>query len=399
MPLVLIPLAVAAFGIGLTEFIIAGLLPDIARDFAVDAPTAGWLISGYALSVAVGALGITAMTMRFTRKKVLVALMIVFVIGNLLSAVAPGYGALLAGRIIAAASHGAFFGVAAVVAAGLVPAERKGRAVALLFSGLTVANVLGVPLGTVLGQQMGWRSAFWVITIVGIVALAGVWALVPSDHEVDAPGVLRDELRAFRSKQVWLSLVITVLGFGGMFGALTYIAFTLTEVSDFAASAVPWLLVVFGVGLVFGNYAGGRLAGRSIDGTLGWSLVGLVAALVVFALTAANPVVTVVSMLLVGAFGFGPLSVYMVRVIHYAGDAGTLASGATIAAGNVGNAIGPWLGGIAITAGFGYTAPLWTGAATTVLAVAVLVYAMATARRDLRPDAATTVAEPVSIKE
>lgn len=399
MPLALIPLAVAAFGIGLTEFIIAGLLPDIAGDFAVDAPTAGWLISGYALSVAVGALGITAMTMRFTRKKVLVSLMIVFVVGNLLSAAAPDYGVLLAGRIIAAVSHGAFFGVAAVVAAGLVPAERKGRAVALLFSGLTVANVLGVPLGTVLGQQLGWRSAFWVITVVGIIALAGVWALVPSDHEVDAPGVLRDELRAFRSTQVWLSLVITVLGFGGMFGALTYIAFTLTEVSGFAASAVPWLLVVFGVGLVFGNYAGGRLAGRSIDGTLGWSLVGLVIALIVFALTAANPVITVVSMLLVGAFGFGPLSVYMVRVIHYAGDAGTLASGATIAAGNVGNAIGPWLGGLAITAGFGFTAPLWTGAATTVLAVAVLLYATAAVRRDLRLTAATTVVEPVSIEE
>lgn len=399
MPLALIPLAVAAFGIGLTEFIIAGLLPDVARDFAVDAPTAGWLISGYALSVAVGALGITAMTMRFTRKKVLIALMIVFVIGNLLSAVAPGYGVMLAGRIIAAASHGAFFGVAAVVAAGLVPAERKGRAVALLFSGLTVANVIGVPLGTLLGQQYGWRSTFWGITVVGAVALAGVWTLVPSEHAVDAPGVLRDELRAFRSKQVWLSLVITVLGFGGMFGALTYIAFTLTEVSGFPASAVPWLLVVFGVGLVFGNYAGGRLAGRSIDGTLGWSLVGLVLALIVFAFTAANPVITVVSMLLVGAFGFGPLSVYMVRVIHYAGDAGTLASGATIAAGNVGNAIGPWLGGLAITAGFGYTAPLWTGAATTVLAVAVLLFAIAIARRDLHLNSTTTVVESDSVKE
>ncbi|MET1017355.1 MAG: MFS transporter, partial [Leifsonia flava] len=316
MPAGLIALAIGGFGIGLTEFVIMGLLPEVAASFDVTEAAAGWLISGYALAVVVGALGITAATIRLPRKPVLMALLVLFIAGNALSALAPTYGVMMSGRVIAALCHGAFFGIGAVVAASLVPANRKAGAVAIMFTGLTAANVLGVPFGTFLGQQFGWRSTFWVIAAIGVVALVGIWRLVPatpavtdgagdaSVSPVSSPAApsLRTELGAFRSGQVWLSLTVTVLGFGGMFGAFTYIAYTLTEVSGFAANAVPWLLVLFGGGLVVGNWLGGRLADRSIDGTLLGFLGALTVVLVLFALLASSPVATGVLLFLMGGF-------------------------------------------------------------------------------------------------
>jgi len=218
MPIALLALALGGFGIGLTEFVIAGLLPQVAADFTVDEATAGWLISGYALSVAVGAIGLTAAVTRFNRKHVLTALMVLFIAGNLVSALAGSYEVMLLGRILAALTHGAFFGIGAVVAAGLVAPEKKAGAIAMMFAGLTTANVLGVPLGTLLGQQLGWRSTFWAITEIGVVALVGMATLVPSQPVAAGEPGLRSELGAFRSGQVWLSLLVTVLGFGGMFG-------------------------------------------------------------------------------------------------------------------------------------------------------------------------------------
>ncbi|WP_433281027.1 MFS transporter [Micromonospora sp. CA-244673] len=264
-------LAIGAFGIGLTEFVIMGLLPQVAADFAVSESVAGWLISGYALSVAVGGVALTAAVTRLRRKPVLLGLMVLFIAGNLLSALAGDYGTMLAGRIVAALCHGAFFGIGAVVAAGLVPPARRAGAIAMMFAGLTIANVLGVPFGTLLGQHLGWRATFWAITGIGLVALAGLAVLVPGRGPATdaAPtGGLRGELRAFTHAQVWFSLVVTVLGFGGMFGAFTYIAYTLTEVSGFAAGTVPWLLVLFGVGLFASNLAGGRAADVSLSRTL-----------------------------------------------------------------------------------------------------------------------------------
>ena len=231
MPLGLVALAMGAFGIGLTEFVIMGLLPEVARDFAVSEAAAGWLISGYALGVVVGALGLTAATTRLPRKPVLLGLIVLFIAGNVLTALAPDYGIAMTGRILAALSHGAFFGIGSVVAASLVAPEKRAGAIAIMFTGLTAANVLGVPFGTFLGQQFGWRSTFWVIAGIGVVALAGIAALVPAPTEAPERISLRRELRAFRSTQVWLSLAVTVLAFGGMFGAFTYIAYTLTEVS------------------------------------------------------------------------------------------------------------------------------------------------------------------------
>ncbi|WP_211881804.1 MFS transporter [Pseudarthrobacter albicanus] len=383
MPLGLIALALGGFGIGLTEFVIMGLLPEVAADFQVSDATAGWLISGYALAVVVGAFLLTAAVTRFERKPVLAVLMVLFIAGNLVSALAPDYWTMMAGRIIAALAHGAFFGIGAVVAAGMVAPDKKAGAIAIMFTGLTAANVLGVPFGTMLGQAAGWRSTFWAITAIGVLALGGILTLVPrtgSGHA--APGGLRTELRAFRSGQVWLSILVTILGYGGMFGAFTYIAFTLTEVTGFAASTVPWLLILFGVGLFIGNTLGGKAADKNVDRTLLVVLAALVVVLVAFALTAGNQPMTIASMVLLGGFGFATVPGLQMRVMKYANSAPTLASGANIGAFNVGNALGAWMGGVTITAGLGYTSPIWAGAGITLLGLGVMAFAAAHAKRN-----------------
>ena len=386
MPIGLIALALGGFGIGLTEFVIMGLLPEVAADFRVSEATAGWLISGYALAVVVGALLLTAAVTRFERKPVLAVLMVLFIAGNLVSALAPDYGLMMFGRVVAALAHGAFFGIGAVVAASMVAPTKKAGAIAIMFTGLTAANVLGVPFGTMLGQAAGWRSTFWAITGIGVLALVGIIALVPRTGAGDAgggsaPGGLRGELRAFRSGQVWLSSLVTILGYGGMFGAFTYIAFTLTEVTGFSASTVPWLLILFGVGLFVGNTVGGKAADRNVDRTLLVALSALVVVLVVFALTAGSQPMTIASMVLLGGFGFSTVPGLQMRVMKYATTAPTLASGANIGAFNVGNALGAWMGGVTITAGLGYTSPIWAGAGITLLGLVVMVFAAVAAAK------------------
>ena len=395
MPLGLIALALGGFGIGLTEFVIMGLLPEVAADFSVTEASAGWLISGYALAVVVGALLLTAAVTRFERKPVLAVLMVLFIAGNLVSALAPDYAIMMVGRIIAALAHGAFFGIGSVVAAGMVAPTKKAGAIAIMFTGLTAANVLGVPFGTMLGQAAGWRSTFWAITGIGVLALVGILSLVPKTGAGEsAAGGLRGELRAFRSGQVWLSIFVTILGYGGMFGAFTYIAFTLTEVTGFSAATVPWLLIIFGVGLFLGNTVGGKAADRNVDRTLLVVLAALVVVLIVFALTAANQPMTIVSMVLLGGFGFATVPGLQMRVMKYADSAPTLASGANIGAFNVGNALGAWLGGVTITAGLGYTSPIWAGAGTTLLGRAVMAFAAAAARRAGYDDAGQLASLP-----
>ena len=391
MPLGLLALAVGGFGIGLTEFVIMGLLPEVAADFAVTETVAGYLISGYAIAVAVGAIGLTAAVIRLDRKKVLVGLMGLFIAGNLLSALAPTYELLLAGRILAALCHGAFFGIGAVVATSMVAPDRRAGAIAMMFAGLTSANVLGVPFGTFLGQQLGWRSTFWAITVIGVVALVGIVALVPATADDAVPPRLRAELRAFREPQVWWSILVTVLGFGGMFGGFTYIAYTLTEVSGFASSTVPWLLVVFGSGLFVGNYLGGKAADRSITRTLLVLLAVLTVVLAVFALTATSQVVTVVSLFLMGAFGFATVPGLQLRIMGHAAGAPNMASAANIAAFNIGNALGAWVGGLTIGAGLGYLSPLWAGAGITLVALVALLVATGLERRGQDGDGAGKV--------
>jgi DHA1 family inner membrane transport protein len=382
MPLGLIALALGAFGIGLTEFVIMGLLPQVATDFGVSEAAAGWLISGYALSVVVGALALTAATTQLPRKPVLLSLVVLFILGNVVTALAGDYGVAMIGRIIAALSHGAFFGIGSVVAASLVGPEKRAGAIAFMFTGLTAANVFGVPFGTFLGQSFGWRSTFWVISAIGVLTLIGIAALVPQQHSPEDKVSIRSELAAFRSGQVWLSLIVTILGFGGMFGAFTYIAYTLTEVSGFATGTVPWLLVLFGAGLVIGNWLGGRFADRSIDGTLLVFIGALVVILALFATFAASAIATIIGLFLMGGFGFGTVPGLQTRTMNYAGQAPTLASGANIGAFNIGNALGAWAGGLGIAAGLGYTSPIWIGAIITATALLVMVIAAASARRD-----------------
>ncbi|ELP63007.1 MFS transporter [Streptomyces turgidiscabies] len=395
MPSGLIALALGGFGIGLTEFLIAGLLPQVASSFDVTEATAGRLISGYALSVAVGAIALTAATARLPRKQVLVGLVALFVIGNLLSAVAPTYEVMMFGRIVAALCHGSFFGIGSLVARGLVAPERKSRAVAVMFAGLTVANVLGVPFGALVGERWGWRTAFWAVTAIGLLALAGIAALVPGSpgdprpsavtgrSEPAPPSGLRAQFRAFRSWQVWLTLTATALGYGGMFGAFTYIAYTFTEVGGFSSSDVAWLLMVYGVGLVVGNLVGGRAADRDRDRTLVLSLLGLTVTLAVFGLLASSSAASVVLVFLMGVTGFASVPGMITRVTDYAHGA-ALAAGANVSASNVGNALGAWLGGLAITAGLGYTAPLYVGAGLVLVSVVVMAFAAHLARSPAR---------------
>ncbi|MEU3601528.1 MFS transporter [Streptomyces sp. NPDC006798] len=382
MPLALLALAVGAFGIGTTEFVIMGLLPEVAGAYGVSIPLAGWLVTGYALGVVIGAPLMTALGARVPRRTVLAVLMGLFVAGNLLSALAPAFWVMLTGRVVASLAHGAFFGIGAVVAADLVDPRRKAGAIALMFTGLTAANVVGVPLGTYVGQAVSWRLTFVLVAAVGVIGLLGVVRLVP---DVPRPeGVrLRDELAAFRNVQVLLAMAMTVLGFGGVFASITYIAPMATEVTGFGDASVTWLLVLFGTGMVIGNLVGGRLADRALMPVLYGSLGGLALVLALFAVAAQYRAVAAVAVALIGAFGFATVPPLQKRVLDQAAGAPTLASAVNIGAFNLGNAIAAWLGGLVIAAGFGYTAPNWVGAALAASALAVAVLS-----RRLEPRAA-----------
>ncbi|MER5302112.1 MFS transporter [Streptomyces lasiicapitis] len=384
MPLALLALAIGAFGIGTTEFVIMGLLPQVAGDFDVSIPTAGLLVTGYALGVVVGAPLMTVLGQRITRKRMLMLLMGLFIVGNLISAVAPVFGVMLAGRVVASLAHGAFFGIGSVVAAELVAPEKKAGAIAMMFTGLTVANVVGVPLGTLVGQAIGWRVTFVIVAALGVLGLAGIAKLVPDLPKPE--GVrLRDEVGAFRNVQVLLAMAMTVLGFGGVFAAITYITPMMTDVAGYAESSVTWLLVLFGLGMVAGNLIGGKFADRALMPMLYISLGALAVVLALFTVTAHNKVAAAVSVMLIGALGFATVPPLQKRVLDQASAAPTLASAANIGAFNLGNALAAWLGGIVISSGFGYTAPNWVGAALAASALGLAVLSAALERRSTAP--------------
>ncbi|MGW0466330.1 MFS transporter [Streptomyces sp. NPDC003027] len=384
MPLALLALAMGAFGIGTTEFVIMGLLPDVAADFGVSIPTAGFLVTGYALGVVVGAPLLTVLGTKVTRKRMLMILMGLFVLGNALSAVAPSFGLMVAGRIVASLAHGAFFGIGSVVAAELVAPEKKAGAIAMMFTGLTVANVVGVPGGTLIGHAIGWRTTFVIVAALGVVGLLGIARLVPDTPKPEGVRV-RHELAAFKNAQVLLAMAMTVLGFGGVFAAITYIAPMMTEVAGYAESSVTWLLVLFGLGMVVGNLVGGRYADRRLMPMLFISLGALAVVLALFTLTAHDKVLAAISVALVGALGFATVPPLQKRVLDHAHGAPTLASAVNIGAFNLGNALAAWLGGLVIAAGLGYTAPNWVGAA---LAAAALLLAFVSAGLERRDRAA-----------
>jgi len=361
VPIALLALAISAFGIGTTEFVIMGLMPQIAAGFGVSIPTAGHLITGYALGVVIGAPLLTAVSTKLPRKTMLIGLMGLFVLGNLASAVAPTFDLMLASRVFAALPHGAFFGIGAVVAAGLAPADRRARAMSVMFAGLTLANVAGVPASTLLGQHLGWRVTFLLVAGIGVLAMLSIAALVPK-----APrpvGVsLRGELGAFRSKQVWLALAVATFGFGGTFAAYSYITPMMTGVAGFSAGTVTLLLAVFGLGLTVGNVIGGYFADRALMPSMYAFLGLLTVVLAVFSLTAHVQVLAVITIFLLGVAGFAAVPMVQIRIMDKANGAPTLAAAANQSAFNIANAGGAYLGGMVINAGLGYTAVDWTGA-------------------------------------
>ncbi|MFD5436014.1 MFS transporter [Kitasatospora sp. NPDC127067] len=393
MPLALIALAIGAFGIGTTEFVIMGLLPRIADDYGVSIPSAGLLVTGYALGVVVGAPLMTALGTRISRKTMLMLLMGLFTAGNLLSAFAPSFPVMLAGRIVTSLAHGAFFGIGSVVAADLVAPQKKAGAIATMFTGLTVANIVGVPLGTFVGQAVGWRATFAGVAALGVLGLLGIARLVPAMPRAEGAH-LRRELTAFRNPQVLLAMAMTVLGFGGVFAAITYIAPMMTNVTGYAEGSVTWLLVLFGVGMFLGNLLGGRYADRKLMPMLYTTLGGLAVVLALFTLTAHNKVAAAVTVLLVGALGFATVPPLQKRVLDQAHGAPTLASAVNIGAFNLGNALAAWLGGMVIAGGLGYTAPNWVGAVLAGSALLLALWSAALERRT--PGQVTAAAAPAA---
>ncbi|NGO09545.1 MFS transporter [Streptomyces sp. HC44] len=375
MPLALLALAVAAFGIGTTEFVMMGLLPDVAEDLHISIPTAGYLVSAYALGVVIGAPLLAAVTAKMSRRKVLIGLMVLFVAGNALSALAPDYHWLLAARFLSGLPHGAFFGVGAVVATGMVASERKARAVSLMFLGLTVANIAGVPVATLMGQALGWRSTFLGVSVIGLAAIVSLALLLPRDGSHAPSAGLRGELAALRSLPVWLALGTTVAGFGALFSAYSYITPMLTDSAGYADSSVTLLLALFGVGATAGNLLGGRLADRSMRGTLFGGLVSLAAVLALFPVLMGTAWSAALAVVLLGTAAFVTSSPLLLMVMEKASSAPSLASSANQAAFNLANAGGAWIGGLALAAGFGVTSPALAGAVLAVLGLGVAAVA------------------------
>ncbi|WP_027166827.1 MFS transporter [Mesorhizobium sp. WSM3224] len=379
MPLALYALTAGAFGIGVTEFVIMGLLLDVSADLGVSISAAGLLISGYALGVVVGAPLLGALTGRLPRKTLLLALMVVFTVGNLACALAPGYWTLMVARVLTAFAHASFFGVGSVVATGLVAPNRKASAIALMFTGLTVANILGVPFGTWLGQAYGWRSAFLAVTLVGVIAFAVIALLVPRDEPaaVDEEENSEGTLAVLGRRPVLLGLLTTVLSWVGVFAAFTYLAPILTRVSGFSEAAVSPILLVFGGGLVAGNLLGGRLADRHLVPTVIGTLVALSAVLFVMAAAIHQPIAAIVAVGLLGAAAFATVAPLQMWVLDKAQGAGQgLASSFNIAAFNLGNAIGAWLGGFVIDHGPGLGAVPLVAALVPLAALAVVLMAL-----------------------
>ena len=367
--LAVLALALGGFGIGTTEFVAMGLLPDIAASLGITEPTAGHVISAYALGVVIGAPLIACLAARMNRKTLLLALMAVFTLGNLASVLAPSYGTLMAARFVAGLPHGAFFGVAALVAAHLMGPRNRAKAVAHVMTGLTVATVLGVPMASWLGQALGWRSAFGLVVIVGLITLTAIWFWLPTLRSMHVTSPLT-ELGALRRVQVWLALLVGMIGFGGMFAVYTYISTTMTDVAGLPRGLVPLALMVFGVGMVVGNLVGGRMADKSVIRGLYVSIGALGAVLALFVLAAHNPWTALVVLFGIGAAGSAVAPALQTRLMDVAHGAQTLAAALNHSALNIGNATGAWVGGVVIAAGYGYTAPAAAGA---VLAAAGLV--------------------------
>ena len=386
LPIGLYALTAGAFGIGTTEFVIMGLLQQVAADLHVGIATAGLLISGYALGVFAGAPILTLATGRLPRKTILVALMIVFTLGNLACALAPSYGLLMGARVITSLAHGTFFGVGAVVATGMVAQDRRASAISIMFTGLTVATLLGVPAGAWIGLHFGWRATFFAVAAIGVVATAVIALLVPATRDEEAPAAWRDTVAVVARPQVLLGLLMTVFGFAGVFAVFTYIQPLLIEVSGFSAAAVSPILLVFGVGMILGNIAGGKLADRRLVPALVGTLTTLTLVLVAMTFAMHSAALAIAFVGLLGAAAFATVAPLQLRVLQKAQGAGqSLASSFNIAAFNLGNALGAWLGSVVIDRGPGLGALTWIAALLPLIGLVLTFFSLRLERRTPRP--------------
>ena len=372
-------LAVGGFGIGTGEFVIMGLLPNVAETYQVSIPTAGYVISAYALGVVIGAPIIAILSARLPRRTLLLALMGVFAVGNILSAMAPSFWSFTALRFVTGLPHGAYFGVASLVAASMVPPNKRARAVGRVMLGLTIATLLGTPLATFMGQMLSWRSAFYLVGFIGLLTVALVWFFQPRD-KVQEGASIRRELSAFGKTQVWLTLGIASVGFGGMFSVFSYIASTTTQTAGLPVTMVSIVIALFGIGMNVGNIVGSRLADISLKDTIGGTMVFYVAVMLAFATFAHIPVMLYITVFLVGCgFACGPA--LQTRLMDVAADAQTLAAASNHSAFNIANALGAWLGGLVIAWGWGFQATGYVGAVLSLIGLCVFSVSVALERK------------------
>jgi len=383
--LIELALAVGSFGIGTGEFAIMGLLPNLAQEFNITTPEAGYAISAYALGVVVGAPIIAVMAAKLARQTLLLLLMAVFAVGNAVSAIAPSFESFVVLRFLTGLPHGAYFGVAALVAASLVPPNKRTQAVARVMLGLTVATLLGTPVATWFGQAFSWRIAFGAVGFMGALTVALIWLFLPKDKVQEGASPMR-ELGAFRRKQVWFTLGIGAVGFGGLFSVFSYIASTATQVAGMPESAVPVMMALFGSGMIVGNLVGGWLADKNLMATIGGTLAGSVVVMTLLWLTAENPYMLSACVFLVGcSVAIGPA--LQTRLMDVAADAQTLAAALNHSAFNVANALGAWLGGLAIAAGYGFASTGWVGAVLAVAGLVVFGLSLASDQRSVASSA------------
>ncbi|MEP7455299.1 MFS transporter [Phyllobacterium sp. SB3] len=374
MPLPILALAIASFCIGTTEFVIMGLLPEVAADLSVSIPSAGLLVTGYALGVVIGAPIIAIATASLPRKPVLVGLALLFVIGNLFCAIAPNYWMLMIARVVTAFGHGAFFGIGSVVAANLVPRHKRASAIALMFAGLTLANILGVPAGTALGEVYGWRATFFAVVAIGIASVISIIVLVPSSKGEQKGGGILSEVKVLGKLQVWLAMAISALASASLFAVFTYIKPILTDVSGISTSAVTWVLLLFGAGMTVGNVIGGKLADWKLMPTVIGTLIALAFVHVIFAEVTGLPTAAIATVFFWGVLTFVIVPPLQMRVVESADEAPNLAATLNQGAFNVGNASGAWIGGAALTLGVPYQYLPFVGAALTLAGLAVAIW-------------------------
>ncbi|MFE4536448.1 Cmx/CmrA family chloramphenicol efflux MFS transporter [Streptomyces scopuliridis] len=369
MPLAVYILGLSVFALGTSEFMLSGLLPPLADDMNVSIPTAGLLISAFAIGMVVGAPLLAVATLRLPRRTTLITLISVFGLGQVAGALAPTYEILFASRVISAFACAGFWAVGAAVAIAMVPHNARARAMAVMIGGLSIANVLGVPAGAFLGEHLGWRSAFWAVGAASAVALAGVVTLIPRIPLPAEKPRLKRELTIYRDRQVWLSIAVTALAAGGVFCAFSYLAPLLTDVAGLDSGWVPTVLALFGVGALIGTALGGRFADAHLFGVMIGGVTASTVLLAVLALTAAHPVAVITLTFLLGVSAFFTAPALNARMFNIAAAAPTLAGATTTAAFNLGNTGGPWLGGTVIDADFGFASTAWAGAAMTVVAI------------------------------